>query len=67
MENLTPREQEIVERLGNWESVKGIAAALQIDRKTVYCHVSNVAERLPDEGPPLRRVQHWAASRKRGG
>jgi DNA-binding NarL/FixJ family response regulator len=57
---LSPREQQIAERLQRGESPGEIASALGISRKTVYTYVNLIAGRLPlTRGGPLRRVLKW--------
>jgi len=47
---VTAREFEVLERLGNAESTKAIAAALFLSPKTVERHISNLAMKLDVDG-----------------
>jgi DNA-binding CsgD family transcriptional regulator len=43
---LTPREAEVLVRLGQWRSTPQIAAELQVSRKTVSSHLEHIYAKL---------------------
>lgn len=63
---LTRAEEEVAAELANGESCAGVAERLGIKKKTVYAHITSIAEKLevarlnPQDMKPYQLVSRWA-------
>ena len=62
LDQLTPREQEVMRYLARGYAYKEIAAALHISVKTVETHVSSVLRKLQLSN--RHQLTRWATDRK---
>lgn len=54
--DLTPREREVLELVGQGKSRRGVARELEISVKTVDGYLESLAVKLPGDGSRLRRL-----------
>jgi DNA-binding CsgD family transcriptional regulator len=69
LDDLTPRQREIAEQVGQGRSYDTISRSLpnlrsiqdeRVSPRTVQLHVLMIARQLPDDGTtPYRRVMRW--------
>lgn len=65
VEDLTPRQAEVAELMARGLSYKRVAKELAISPRTVQEHVYAVAEALPGNAAPSKRVAIWFATTPR--
>ncbi len=64
--NLSHREREIADLIGDGRPYKEIAAILGIEYESVRSAANRIAARLPDDGrPAYRRVMFWVLAQRK--